>query len=805
MEPGNADEWGNVPPVEEQVAEVTVEELGTTRDVVADARAYAMELGMLREQFQEQGVDPDVILQMNAEVERGEREWPPMPAAEQYALRRLVELTAWVTACLRETESETTQVATANATTPEGENVPPGQSATRPSLVTTPGGRLELRQTLLDALARAGVARPGGDDSDASSESDTRGATVATPSPTPGTGAGVVPTPATTPAPTQVASTSASVASTTAAGAPRMLPMPTAGRRSDRRVAPGLPSPARPAPLAPAAPPAATAPTPTVGPAMTTAATIAAGVATASASVAGSAGFQPMGSRMGYSPTVATAPMNPAVATPRPAQSPFRGAIPSYGGMTLGWAPRAQVPAAATPGPSLVLPPVAPGNVPAVTAPMQGTTPSAGMPGGSAGFPSFNATAFLGQVTPVNPRPVPTTVPATPTAAYYGGGSQYGAQVSPVSTSGAPTGNAIWGTVPATATGPVGLRSSVKNAVDMINPFYSDGGTVERARTFWAEFERITRGMDDDLRMTVFRRCIKGKTGEDWWTHSRITDFDTLRVRFHNRFMCISPPQMMERLRTTKRSRGESVEEWADRIRDLCDEASIFDSLMRYQYFLAGIRNSAWTGALQTTMVNSIEEAVMVLLYKNMQIPVERDEDFRENVPSSTSEQTQLQAMMLQMQNMMAQQQQMLQAPRSPRGRSNVAAAQPGQSSGTLPQRQFVGISMAADQRTQEGVVVCGRCTRMGHGRATCPRQNGTCRKCHLQGHYSMECTVPNDQLPKRNNNGGQQRPSRCGFCKGEGHFMSDCPLVQVLCNVAAREAQAMQAASATATTPARQ
>lgn len=383
----------------------------------------------------------------------------------------------------------------------------------------------------------------------------------------------------------------------------------------------------------------------------------------------------------------------------------------------------------------------------------------------------------------------------------------YGSTTTPVTAGGAPRAGVGGLTTPTMTGGPVGLRSSVKNAVDMINPFYSDGATVERARTFWAEFERITRGMDDDLRMTVFRRSMKGKTGEDWWSHSRISDFDTLRVRFHNRFMCISPPQMMERLKTTKRTRGESVEEWADRIRDLCDEASIFDPLMRYQYFLAGIRNSAWLGALQTTMVNSIEEAVMVLLYKNMQIPVERDEDFREDVPSSSREQDQLKTMMQQMQNMLAQQQALLQAPRSPRGRPNVAAVQPEAASTASPQRQFVGISMAADQRTQEGVVVCGRCNRMGHGRAACPRQHGTCRKCHSQGHYSMECTAPSNQSRGRNNNngGGQQRPAKCGFCKGEGHYMADCPLVQVLCNVAVREAQALQAASTAAATPAQQ
>ncbi|ETO77861.1 hypothetical protein F444_07011, partial [Phytophthora nicotianae P1976] len=102
------------------------------------------------------------------------------------------------------------------------------------------------------------------------------------------------------------------------------------------------------------------------------------------------------------------------------------------------------------------------------------------------------------------------------------------------------------------------------NAVRMIQPFYSDGSSVEKARTFWEAFERATEGLSEPLRLSAFRECLKGKSGEEWWTHSQINDFETLRTRFHNQFVCQTPLQMIERLKTTKRSKGMSAEVWGD-------------------------------------------------------------------------------------------------------------------------------------------------------------------------------------------------------------------------------------------------
>ncbi|GMF31417.1 unnamed protein product [Phytophthora fragariaefolia] len=125
-----------------------------------------------------------------------------------------------------------------------------------------------------------------------------------------------------------------------------------------------------------------------------------------------------------------------------------------------------------------------------------------------------------------------------------------------------------------------------------------------------------------------------------------------------------------------------SAEVWRDLIQELCDEAECFDPRMRYQYFLSGLRNREWKTVLSTAMVNSIPQAVAVLLYKNMHIPVEDDADFADmvaNTSKSAGAKSALLTQMMQMlqanQNLILQQQRKLaQYPRSPR-RSNYAAA----------------------------------------------------------------------------------------------------------------------------------
>jgi len=100
---------------------------------------------------------------------------------------------------------------------------------------------------------------------------------------------------------------------------------------------------------------------------------------------------------------------------------------------------------------------------------------------------------------------------------------------------------------------------------------------VDRARALWNAFVRATKGLEEQLRINAFRECLKGTTGEDWWAYSRISDFETLCVRFYNQFICLTPLQMIKRLKSTKRSRGMSAEVWADVSQGLCEEAQRFD------------------------------------------------------------------------------------------------------------------------------------------------------------------------------------------------------------------------------------
>eukprot|EP00644_Phytophthora_capsici_P005895 jgi/Phyca11/98124/e_gw1.2.410.1 len=271
----------------------------------------------------------------------------------------------------------------------------------------------------------------------------------------------------------------------------------------------------------------------------------------------------------------------------------------------------------------------------------------------------------------------------------------------------------------------------------MIQPFYSDNSSVDKARTFWSAFERATEGLDDSIRLGAFRECLKGKTGEEWWTYSQINDFATLKTRFHNQFICQTPLQMIERLKTAKRSRGMSAEVWADLISSLCDEAQYFDPEMRYQYFLSGLRNRKWRSILDTSLVNSIPEAVTVLLYKNQHLPQ--------------------------------------------------AAAPP-------PATPTRGIRQGPDMYTQDGHIVCGRCHMLGCNRLNCRRNQMTCTNCQAVGHISPECEQPqmyqrqqpNSQPPPQNtnsrSNGQYYRGQRsCFLCGGSDHVVANCPSREVL------------------------
>eukprot|EP00644_Phytophthora_capsici_P016037 jgi/Phyca11/115505/e_gw1.28.477.1 len=266
----------------------------------------------------------------------------------------------------------------------------------------------------------------------------------------------------------------------------------------------------------------------------------------------------------------------------------------------------------------------------------------------------------------------------------------------------------------------IGIPTELRNAVKVIVPFYSDTATSERAAAFWSSFERCTYGMDDQMRLTAFEQCLKGKVGQAWWYNSVIRAFETLRVKFHNRFICQTPGQLWERLKTAKRNRGESAEEWGDRIAKMCDALNYHEPRMRFEFFLGGIRNKQLRAALNASMVTTIPEACSLLLYKNLDLPLEEDDD---GTPTD------------------------------------------GSQGGTLgPLR----IRLGPDTRTTEGEVVCGRCERKGCSRENCPRGKGRCNRCQCEGHFSMECNWPRPQ-------GGNRREPECFFCHEKGHTVTRC------------------------------
>ncbi|KAE9008411.1 hypothetical protein PR003_g9993 [Phytophthora rubi] len=153
-------------------------------------------------------------------------------------------------------------------------------------------------------------------------------------------------------------------------------------------------------------------------------------------------------------------------------------------------------------------------------------------------------------------------------------------------------------------------------------------------------------------------------------------------------------------------------------------------------------------------MVNTITDAVFVLLYKNMHLPVEDDGGKKPATESAMMQQ--MLNMMQQTQNLLAQQQQMVQAPTSPRRAPMVAAAYENaigspraSDTASEPENSEAfsgGIRQGPDRFTQDGLRVCGRCHLMGCSRITCRCGNMTCGNCRMRGHVTSECEHPRQQ-----------------------------------------------------------
>ncbi|KAE8987555.1 hypothetical protein PR001_g22293 [Phytophthora rubi] len=146
-----------------------------------------------------------------------------------------------------------------------------------------------------------------------------------------------------------------------------------------------------------------------------------------------------------------------------------------------------------------------------------------------------------------------------------------------------------------------------------------------------------TEGLPDKSRLLVFQQKLKGREAECWWNNSHIKTFKTLKVRFHNHFLSRTADELWERLHSTKRQKGESIEEWGDRVTDLCDSLDYPDARMRYQLFRRGLNNRWMLAILDLSPVRDIPDACEWLMVKDMYRPVDEDDDFEEAAPSKSA------------------------------------------------------------------------------------------------------------------------------------------------------------------------
>ncbi|GMF39348.1 unnamed protein product [Phytophthora lilii] len=134
-------------------------------------------------------------------------------------------------------------------------------------------------------------------------------------------------------------------------------------------------------------------------------------------------------------------------------------------------------------------------------------------------------------------------------------------------------------TVPIT---PISVSQAVSNAVKVLPFFFSDTSTGEKACSFWEAFEENTEGLPNKSQLLVFQQKLKGREAERWWNNALFKSFRTLKARFNNHFLSRTADELWDCLHTTKRQTGESIEEWGDRVTDLCDSLGYPEARMRY-------------------------------------------------------------------------------------------------------------------------------------------------------------------------------------------------------------------------------
>eukprot|EP00644_Phytophthora_capsici_P012632 jgi/Phyca11/113058/e_gw1.23.460.1 len=262
----------------------------------------------------------------------------------------------------------------------------------------------------------------------------------------------------------------------------------------------------------------------------------------------------------------------------------------------------------------------------------------------------------------------------------------------------------------------------MSNAVKLLPFFHSDSATVEKARSFWDAFEGYTRRLPDEERLLVFQQKLKGKEADRWWGNSRIKTFATLKTRFHNQFLSRTQDELFNELFSIKRSRGESIEEWGDRVSELCDTLRNPDAQFRYKVFRRGLRNKRMQAMLDSGPARNIPEACEWLMTKDMHRPIEEDDEFANDKDKSGG----------------------------------------------------------SKDQTQDGRIGCGRCHILGCNRASCRRQKMTCGQCGRLGHIRAEC----DEQSSGGGNTyrrAEGRPSTCFLCDEPGHMANTCPLKEEL------------------------
>ncbi|KAE8885204.1 hypothetical protein PF005_g20298 [Phytophthora fragariae] len=180
------------------------------------------------------------------------------------------------------------------------------------------------------------------------------------------------------------------------------------------------------------------------------------------------------------------------------------------------------------------------------------------------------------------------------------------------------------------------LSSMVSNAIKVLPAFYSGTASMDKARDFWELFEAHTNHLPGQSRLLVFRQRIKGSEAERWWNNSTIKTFASLKVRFHNLFLSRTADQLWERLQSSHRERGESVDVWGGRETELCDSLDYPNRKMRYQKFRRGLRNKRILTCLDSGPARDIPEACEWLLAKEMSRPIEEDDEFQDEKKKSS-------------------------------------------------------------------------------------------------------------------------------------------------------------------------